>query len=58
MSTTSPITVTSSSKSEKVLTRIYIKPDGDLVVTDMWDEVRALLEKYFPEAAHEADENL
>lgn len=28
----------------RVLTRIFVQEDGDLVVTDMWDEFRALLE--------------
>lgn len=26
-----------------ILTRIYIRENGDLTVTDMWDEVRRLL---------------
>jgi hypothetical protein len=28
---------------KKVLTRIYIEPSGDLVVTDLWDEIRQVL---------------
>lgn len=27
----------------KVLTRIFIEESGDLVVTDLWDEIRAVL---------------
>lgn len=27
----------------RVLTRLFIRPDGDVIVTDLWEEVRALL---------------
>jgi hypothetical protein len=30
-------------ETKKVLTRIYIEPSGDLVVTDLWDEIRQVL---------------
>jgi len=29
----------------RILTRIYIQPDGNLLVTDLWEEVEGLLEK-------------
>ncbi len=31
------------SNSPKIVTRIYVNTDGDLVVTDLWDEVKELL---------------
>lgn len=31
------------SKDSKVLTRIYVNAEGDLVVTDLWEEVKELL---------------
>ena len=30
-------------KSRKVLTRIFIEESGDLVVTDLWEEIRRVL---------------
>ena len=57
-------------EAPKILTRIYIKPDGDLIVTDMWDEVPKLLKPYFTgptevdeqvvksEIGHEASEDI
>lgn len=27
----------------RVLTRLFIKPDGDVIVTDLWEEVREML---------------
>lgn len=29
---------------EKILTRIYIKPDGNVIVTDLWEEIYDLLD--------------
>jgi len=49
---------TNNKTNSKVITRIYINAEGDLIVTDLWDEVRDLLAEYFPETKHEADENL
>lgn len=37
----------------KVLTRIFIEENGDLVVTDLWEEIRAVLEG--PTAASEGE---
>ena len=28
-----------NNKEKKILTRIFIKEDGDLLVTDMWEEI-------------------
>jgi hypothetical protein len=32
-----------SVEKEKILTRIYVQENGNLLVTDMWEEVRDLL---------------
>jgi hypothetical protein len=38
-------TVDSTTPAPKILTRIYVTPEGHLIVTDMWEEIReALLE--------------
>ncbi len=42
-----------NSDKKAVVTRIYIQPDGDLIVTDLWDEVRKLLNEYFPQTPGE-----
>jgi hypothetical protein len=44
---------TSNGAGPRILTRIYITPEGDLVVTDLWDEVRGLLRPHFGEVSDE-----
>ena len=29
----------------QILTRIYIQPDGNLLITDLWEEVQELLDE-------------
>jgi len=44
--------------SPKVITRIFIDPNGNLVVTDLWEDVAKILGTSFTpetEDAHEAD---
>lgn len=41
---------------KRVLTRIYIQPDGNLVVTDLWEEARMLLPE--DRGFHVEDENI
>ena len=43
------------SEQPKVVTRIYFTPSGDLIVTDLWNEVRELLGSHFelPDADEE-----
>lgn len=35
------------SKEKQVLTRIYVNANGEVVVTDMWEEVRQMLKPAF-----------
>lgn len=37
------------SSPSKIVTRIYVNADGDLVVTDLWEEVKELLGPDFSE---------
>ncbi len=41
----------------QVLTRIYIREDGDLLVTDLWEEIETLLEN-IGGTQHEMGEDL
>ena len=35
------------SKEKQVLTRIYVNAEGEVVVTDLWEEVREMLKPAF-----------
>lgn len=45
--TTAPFCALPNKKSEKIISRIYVSPTGDIVVTDLWGEVRTILEPNF-----------
>lgn len=44
-------------QNRKVVTRIFVNTEGDIVVTDLWEEVRGILDPSFSLVEDGADED-